>query len=484
MSKRTNSSNATPAAAPFLVILPSGKQVSVKEEAIRLGYDKLPASDATEPTEVETAILRQGDQANVEKAETTNGRLEECDAAFGKTEEQLPTESDLENTVHESRERIEHDLAADTRLARLREDERTALRSLRVFMRRNDLTREAHFPDSQLLHNGLLAILVLIECVTNTHFLALGSPMGLAGGLLIAVLLVAFNLGTGLYMGSMVVPYLKHVVARRRLWAGVKIALYIVLLIGVNLIVAHYRDLWSVSATPAQDMVGALLRGPLDLTFHSFLLFLVGVLTALMAMWKAYEGDDHYPEYGKYARRHRDARNAYEQAKTEVLGGVLASARGVAGACDALIGKADGQLERMQDQITEAQKELESYDARRQYLTHEREVLLKQFRDENQNIRRETPVPAYFADFPPVPDLANRAVVASMIDRLRFAKRLVAGLKAAAARIKAEGPNRVSEVATRFDEFLDARLRHVEGKIQSERRFGEDDEPPAVEVRA
>ncbi len=485
MSKRTNSDNPTSAAStPFFVVTNSGQRENLDDVARTLAHTNRPETEATEPTEIETAVIRQHDQDHERKAEDVNTVINERASSYRQIEQRLPSVADLEHHVHQAETQAEVELASNPEVARLRKDERSALRTLRIFVRENRLKRDAQFPESSWAHYGIVCVIAVIELVGNAIFFAEGSAIGFAGGLMLAVMLVAFNVGLGFFVGKAVVPNRNHIESARRFRANALLTLYLLVVVGVNLMVAHYRDLALAQQTIGGDVAGKLIRSPFDLTFHSILLFMLGVLAAVLTTWKSYLSDDKYPHYGMYFRRHRAALDAYEATKAAMLTRLLDRTQAIPALCDDTVQRTAEAIEQMEREQLTAQEALDGYDTARQHLEHSCEVHLRCFRDENSGVRTTDP-PAYFNEFPSLLDLANRAEVQSMAQRLQFHRRHLAELKAAAAMVKAEGARRIAELASRFDRFIDDHCQRVEVQTKHEERLGEEPEfTAAKEVKA
>ncbi len=119
MFKRPNQSQpASAAPAPFFVVTDTGARVELSDHSREQARRNLPATDATDPNEFETAIIRQAANDNVAEAAQAQAVVKEQTAAFDRIERQLPTASDLDALVERADAEVEHDLAANTTLAR------------------------------------------------------------------------------------------------------------------------------------------------------------------------------------------------------------------------------------------------------------------------------------------------------------------------------------------------------------------------------
>ena len=98
------------------------------------------------------------------------------------------------------------------RLERLRVAERRLLRDLNFFRADNNLNREAHYPDSRILHWAIIIAMIVFESLTNAYFFAEGSALGFAGGWLQSIIVsLLVILSSSKLIGSRTAPLLNHV---------------------------------------------------------------------------------------------------------------------------------------------------------------------------------------------------------------------------------------------------------------------------------
>jgi hypothetical protein len=461
MFKNANATQPKPpVSVPFFAESDSGARVELSDDAQSNGRRNLPPSDAAAPNEFEMAIIRQHEQDHLALAERSRATLQEQEAALARAEGQMPTPTDIDALVEKADAEVEHDLASNVTLSRKFDEYDRQDGNLRTFVRQNGLNREPHYPDSFIWRLLILTLIFVLETSANAMFFAIGNAFGYAGGFMLASFIAAANVGGGFLCGWRCLPYLHHILRGNRRRATIGFILYVAFAIVFNLTVAHFRDLHALSNAALRDSFGARLRGPFDLSFHSFLMLAVGMIACAIAIWEGYTADDRYPRYGDVHREYTKARDAYDLDKGQALQQVLAREKAVSPACGELVRKGEGLVEEMSRALVIAQKAADAYDTDREHIASRCEIYLRKYRDENKAIRRAPP-PAYFELFPPLPELLDRAPIEAMSQRLQFARRALEALKAHAHGIKAESRRRLTEIARRFDEFLATRLpRH------------------------
>lgn len=192
--------------------------------------------------------------------------------------------------------------------------QRKALRSEHEqFKASNGISRSAHYPESRFLYVALLVLMVVFESLANSVFFAAGSDFGVLGGWIEAALFGAVNVVVAFLITLAGVRNILHANAGRRFIGFVAVLALIVWVPAFNLFVAHYRDLLGTNPENAERAaVQAFLGTPLDLSVDSWLLFALGTIFAVIAIFDALAIDDPYPGFGQLSRR-------YQQAQTEYL---------------------------------------------------------------------------------------------------------------------------------------------------------------------
>jgi hypothetical protein len=134
--------------------------------------------------------------------------------------------------------------------------------------------------------------------------------------------IAAFNIGTGLAVGWKVAPWVLH---RKLLWRGlgvVGVLLYMGVMLGFNLAVAHYRyALGGVQPEQAPQLAfAALFAHPLAIAdMHAWFLFTLGCAFSLVAAGDGWSMDDPYPGYGGLARCQAELIEEYAAQKQQLM---------------------------------------------------------------------------------------------------------------------------------------------------------------------
>jgi hypothetical protein len=383
-------------------------EIDLEQEARRLGLADLPASGERSLSGVESLILRRAEKARqdflswgAEQLKVLNQDIERRDlAALINKASQADREFERQASGHlAEQERLLDDLATEAALAAA---------ELRDFKARHRLNRPATYPDraGTFFRYAVLALLVVVEGALNSVFFAQGLATGLVGGFVYAGSLAWVNVACAHGWGRWLLPNLNHRHPCRKLLGALALPAALATALAVGLLIAHFRDALAHDVEDAPRVaVESLRQAPLALReAHSWALFGVSLLFALVALTDSYGLDDPYPGYGAVVRRQRQAADDY--------GVELEAAR------HGLQALKDAALEELDRAVTEARTTLYSlHEAiERKAATEARlrnaladvalclDGLLGTFRDHNK-LHRQTPPPAYFSERPPLAEL-------------------------------------------------------------------------------
>lgn len=196
-------------------------------------------------------------------------------------------------------------------------------RHLISFRRKNGLDRPAVYPESQILRGGLIAALLLVEAVANGFFFAKGSDFGLFGGVMQALIVASVNILAALLVSRTVLRWIWHSSGVWKFIGSLGLAIYVTFMLILNLFVGHYREALALNALnidPATAAVQSFAQAPFNLThFESWILVIVGILFAIVAMIDGYSMDDRYPGYGDVDREYRRRVKKYADDKATLL---------------------------------------------------------------------------------------------------------------------------------------------------------------------
>jgi len=198
---------------------------------------------------------------------------------------------------------------------------------LHSFKKLNKLRRMHHYPDSQYSTYAFFIITIIIESALNGVFFAEGSDAGLVGGVGIALVIAFFNVSIGGITGAFALRYKNHCQQWKVVlgWSGA--ALGTATSFVFNLLVAHYRTAMTLDPdNAASKAIETFREGILSISdVQSWLLFLLGVIFYLGAVYKGYKADDAYPGYGALARK-RDKQHGYLSDDKEIANDTIEEA--------------------------------------------------------------------------------------------------------------------------------------------------------------
>lgn len=246
-------------------------------------------------------------------------------------------------------------------------------------------------------HAGFLLLILALEALLNGYFLAKGNTLGYLGGVTDAILIAALNIALGVGAGRLVLPWLWHRSVALKLLAALGVAAYLVLGVGFNVAVMHYRN--AVAADPFEATAVAyrtLVTAPLDIQdLQSWQLFILGCAFSLAAAIDGLRMDDPYPGYGRRFREFDELSSEYVGLKEELLDDLQGIKK-----------RAEAKMDDIVRSISTRQSELEhiasvSRSLRVSMLEHFRQLegagntLLQIYRSENVRSRNSSP-PARF----------------------------------------------------------------------------------------
>jgi hypothetical protein len=205
----------------------------------------------------------------------------------------------------------------------LRKDMKTAEDELNHFKETHGLKRAAKETTSSymFLKISVLIFIVLFETIVNGVFLARGSAQGLVGGVVEAFTFAVLNVGLAFVLAVLMV---RNMV--KRSWFSKFIGLvgaciYVVGAIGINLALAHYRELSEAAFSDVgRAVISQLKTEPFGLEdIKSWTLFGIGLLFSIGALVDGYYMTDPYPGFSSTQKRFREARQQYVERKQDLI---------------------------------------------------------------------------------------------------------------------------------------------------------------------
>lgn len=271
------------------------------------------------------------------------------------------------------------------------------------FRRRHKLKRAARWAagGSLTLKVGILLLLFVFEVFLNGFFLAKGSELGYVGGAAEALIFALFNIGVSFLAGAVGVRELNHRNYIRKFFGLVSLICYVVLAIGLNLTLAHYREAaGSLVSDAGQEVLVRLRTAPLGLTdVKSWLFFGIGILCSLIAFGDSYLIFDPYPGYGMLEKRRAGAYEAYITRKNELIAALLT----IRDQAIEILEEANRDLSVRRseyDAILESRTRLlRLFDAHQTHLDRTANALLTTYREANKRSRKTPPPPRFAAPY-------------------------------------------------------------------------------------
>ena len=388
------------------------KQNKIREQAHKTGLKDFPPTESAANDEFPSKIKEW-----VER-EATNCRTDVIDT-LGALENSMKDKVDpviLEQQIGESelidkQSTLEISKIESLRKTNLETSKRNlqeSNRELEDFKTANNLQRVADFSHRS---NAILwiAACAFIEIVLNAGLLMEVSESGLLGSFFIMVLIASINILTGAcIMGPVLRRFNLINTGIRICWVCV-FAIVLIAICAWNLFVGHFRDeLWAMQeaiATLPEDAsfqellsvgsTGAIERfqqSPVGLdSFHSYLLVLNGMIFFAVAMYKSYQYDDPYPQYGKKTRANKTIEDHFlRECEKTVL------------ELEAVFESAKAQLENIRSNIsnkqryfnsfrTSGERILESYKVKFNQYENVLQAALKAYRASNAEARSTPP---------------------------------------------------------------------------------------------
>jgi hypothetical protein len=268
------------------------------------------------------------------------------------------------------------------------------------FCRRNKLKRTAHWASggNLTLKVGILLALFVSEVFLNGFFLAKGSELGYLGGAVEAFTFALLNVGVSFLVAAAGVRQLNHRNLLRKLFGLIALLAYVVLAIGLNLALAHYREVsGSLVSDAGREVLVRLQTAPLGIAdVKSWLFFGLGILCSVIAFADAFLIFDPYPGYAPLEKRRIEAHEAYIRRKNDLIESLLEIRNDAIEILEEA--NRDLSLRRSEhDVILESRARLvRLFAAHQAHLERAANTLLAVYREANKQ-HRKTPPPSRFS---------------------------------------------------------------------------------------
>ena len=223
--------------------------------------------------------------------------------------------------------------SAKQRIKEIKHEYSVRKNDLEKFKAKNNITREASYPNSKILYIGIIMVILLSETSLNAYFFAKGNELGLIGGAAQALIISLINVVSAFFLGGYLVKKLNLVKKSPVLKYGVLAALlsFATVILFFNLLVGHLRVQLGIDPDAAYvEAIKTFMAGPFGLNeFDSIILVIVGLLSFLIAFTDFYKMDDEYPGYGQLDRKYQDALIDFNELKEELLEEIEGSSKSI-----------------------------------------------------------------------------------------------------------------------------------------------------------
>lgn len=284
---------------PSLDIDKTSSTLDLRAKGAENGKLNRPAPNAASPDEVEQRTVSRIEEEKAasyqvleDQFQTFEGRLRNLDfeGQFGLIRQaNASSVSDFKAEVASGVDEL-HGLRRDLKAA---EDEMSS------FKAKHNLDRAAKVSTAaaQAFKIALIVFLVLFEMIMNGSFLAKGSEQGIVGGVTEAIAFAILNIGSALLFSVYCVRFLVHRSLFFKLLGFCGLVAYISIALGINLALAHYREVSSTVLSGAgAQVISRLGNAPLELAeLNSWMLFAVGLLFSILAFIDGCYLTDPYP---------------------------------------------------------------------------------------------------------------------------------------------------------------------------------------------
>lgn len=409
------------------------------EKASKLGFAEgskgLPSPDATNPDLNESKFYAKAVSQLNKIAESLTPKITSLTKKVADTDSKLNATRANVDSLHN---RTSLEAQIDSRLkqsigAMVEAKKNQLLREseLNAFKLSNNLYHPAVFPSDMAQHMSWVAIALAIETVINAAFFA--GANGLIVGAIIALTVSGVNLGIAFIAGWFFRGKNSvNLTVKLQAWLIFLVSWF--LIVTLNLLTAAYRSASAelLSKKLGEDPIAAIfsnqfeafqqalsnVAGILDGRFpfsdlNGLILMFVGILAAVIGMWKGYGADDPYPKYGAITRSSNAATKTYNDLESALKSDAQATAD------KPLMEIADARqaLNSVKQQIGAARKEASDlrndWQQKFKQINHEYASIVDVYRKSVKSVK-PNPIPAYFEESVELPE--NTAIQQNLSD--------------------------------------------------------------------
>jgi hypothetical protein len=279
----------------------------------------------------------------------------------------------------------------------------------RSFRATNNITQQAQYPESHVMHIAIILGLAMLETIINAFFFE--NSQGLMGGFTVALGVAAVNMG-----GAMLLGYgfrFKNLAAAdMKVLGWLCLGFFLVFSIYCNALFAAFRSEYQLLVDPADPLqlrqAFTLSAGEAKKIFlidmqvadlTSFVLLGLGVLLSLLAFYKGYTFDDRFPGYGSKDRIMVAAQRSELEKQDELRQKVKGFLQHRRSEVQSAIHEPAQLIKRVSTGLSELQNAQVMLKAQSESIQRDFSLVLGAYRDANTSIRANDP-PSYFKHTP------------------------------------------------------------------------------------
>lgn len=299
----------------------------IKEATLR-GEKNAPASNALTADDFHNSLSIRYQKLIASRVKEIQSRIEGLESRSEKALEDVQFLNDTKTTFTN---KLDEDLESfEPVITEANSSVRSLKKEVNQFKEKNKLERDANYPDSRLWYYFVILGLLSIESIINGSLFASGSEQGLFGGWSIAVLVSTVNVIFGFMVGAYWVKQTWSIHYLNKFIGLTGFALWASFTAAFNLCVGHIRSLYEESANvieigqtalqipenfdPWREGFISFIENPIGLdNFISWVLVLIGILFAIIALFDGLKIDDKYPGYGAIVRKLKNAQDELHQ---------------------------------------------------------------------------------------------------------------------------------------------------------------------------
>ena len=425
------------------------KELRIAELAKLRGAGGIPATTATQLSDVEHEIrgrlgrmreqvVKYGEQS----LKMTQNRLDSIDVTR-EINRTIKLGEEFERNADQDISRMEGRMAE---LQKAAEEKTRALQAFREMNKLLERPAEAAGSDKKWLNTGMLLIITMLEGAGNAFLFSEGMASGYVGGFVAALALSALNVCLCFFLGR-AYTYKNHVSPTKTALGVFALILALACMVLVGIGTAYFRFVLPQLEDETQSALALIITNlkAFILPFqdiNSCALFVLTVISGLVAVYKGYTWTDRYPGYAKLYLAYEDAQRSYifaiEALRTQLENRKVETLKLI----DQNVNRAASEIQNFKRGMSQKSVVKKVVDERMVLADETLTGLIRTYRIENEMARPAgNPPPAYF-DQPvtfaeiEMPDFSIERDDQKLTEQERLMTEMVANLEIIRARIQ------------------------------------------------